>query len=279
MANVNDKFLKTSPALTKLASGINETATTVPLEQTGGFVTDTAVVVVVDRVNSEGKLTPEKAEVMLGVMGSSGLENVTRGLNGSKKPHSVGAIVEASIASGEAWNRLIETLIEVMGQDGKIKDNALAENTISASKLKVGEISPKAMNMREFYKYKVLPKKEGYLSYGGYVEQDLAEWGEVNGIGAGLWKVEFFSNFASRQDDSNSEFNITVRLAIDGNQTAEPVIKAIRTGGARDGHLIGGVGVINIPQGSNGKISFKVSSGQNVLLRFYEGVVILTRIG
>ncbi len=159
MASNQDHFIKalTAPP-TRLSNAIGATSVNIGLESLEGIQSDTAIVMTIDRVDSEGRLTPELAEVVIGTLGNSGLENVVRGIGGKKQPHKTGAVAEVSIASSEQWNRVIKALLKTYNQDGTlrdsiieekhIRDNAvtehkLANGAVTGSKIKDGSVEPK----------------------------------------------------------------------------------------------------------------------------------------
>lgn len=140
MASVDDKLIKTmvvSP--TKLKSSITVTSKDILVESTVGWNSDTAVLAVIDRVNSAGELTPEKMEIVLGVIGENGLSEVKRGVGGKAQPHSAGALVETSIAGAEQWNRLISVMLNNFEQSGKLKSEALTKGLVKAEHLAVNK--------------------------------------------------------------------------------------------------------------------------------------------
>lgn len=140
MASIDDKLIKTmvvSP--TKLKSSITVTSKDILVESTVGWNSDTAVLAVIDRVNSAGELTPEKMEIVLGVIGENGLSEVKRGVGGKAQPHSTGALVETSIAGAEQWNRLISVMLDNFEQSGKLKSEALTKGLVKAEHLAVNK--------------------------------------------------------------------------------------------------------------------------------------------
>ena len=147
MASNQDHFIKalTAPP-TRLSNAIGATSVNIELESLEGIQSDTAIVMTIDRVDSEGRLTPELAEVVIGTLGNSGLENVVRGVGGKKQPHKTGAVAEVSIASSEQWNRVIKALLKTHNQDGTFRDSAIEEkhirdNAITERKLNNGAVT------------------------------------------------------------------------------------------------------------------------------------------
>lgn len=154
MASSSDKFIKTVQAPpSKLAGPIGPEATTIPLQSLEGWASTTAVVAAIDRYDdSTNELTPSKTEIVVGIIGPNGLENVTRGVGGTKQTHSEGAVVEVSIAAGEQWNRAMDALIDSFGQDGKITKSAFAKDgdeykqVVPGDAIEDGSLLPKKIN-------------------------------------------------------------------------------------------------------------------------------------
>ena len=141
MASSSDKFIKTVQAPpSKLAGPIGPDTETIPLQTLEGWSSTTAVVVAIDRYDdATGEITPSKTEIVVGTLGPNGLENVERGVGGTRQNHSDGAVAEISIAAGEQWNRAMDALIGALGQDGKIKGEMIVP----------GSVGPGALNWPE----------------------------------------------------------------------------------------------------------------------------------
>ena len=132
MASSSDKFIKTVQAPpSKLAGPIGPDTETIPLQTLEGWSSTTAVVVAIDRYDdATGEITPSKTEIVVGTLGPNGLENVERGVGGTRQNHSDGAVAEISIAAGEQWNRAMDALIGALGQDGKIKGEMIVPGSV-----------------------------------------------------------------------------------------------------------------------------------------------------
>ena len=145
MANIDDKFIKSVIAPpTKLSSSMSASSDVVAVESMDGWTSDTAVLAAIDRVDSLGNLTPDKMEIVLGVVSETGLSNVKRGIGGNVQSHSAGSVVELSIAGAEQWNRAMDALIGAFGQDGKLKESAFAsgQQVVDGANIKDGSIEP-----------------------------------------------------------------------------------------------------------------------------------------
>ena len=142
MASSSDKFIKTVQAPpSKLAGPIGPDTETIPLQTLEGWSSTTAVVVAIDRYDdATGEITPSKTEIVVGTLGPNGLENVERGVGGTRQNHSDGAVAEISIAAGEQWNRAMDALIGALGQDGKIKGEMIVPGSVGPEQLALPEL-------------------------------------------------------------------------------------------------------------------------------------------
>lgn len=121
MAATNtDKFKKGARRFTTTvgAGGISDASvTTVPLSSVTGLPTDTAVEIVVDRVDASGNLTLSAEEVITGVVSGSNLITCIRGVEGTAQAHSAGAVVEVRLTANQ-WDDMVDGLIVEHDQDG-----------------------------------------------------------------------------------------------------------------------------------------------------------------
>jgi hypothetical protein len=93
------------------AGGVADASvTTIPLSSTTNLATDTAVTVVIDRVDSSGTSTPSLEETVIGVVSGSNLVTCTRGVEGTAQAHSAGAVVEVLVTS-DSLNDMIDHLL------------------------------------------------------------------------------------------------------------------------------------------------------------------------
>jgi hypothetical protein len=84
--------------------------TTVPLSSATNLPTDTAVVAVIDRVDSNGTATASLEETIIGVVSGSNLVSCLRGSEGTAQAHSAGAVVEI-LFTAKGWNDLVDGLL------------------------------------------------------------------------------------------------------------------------------------------------------------------------
>jgi hypothetical protein len=113
------------------AGGVADgTTTTIPLASTTNLPTDTAVVIVVDRVDANGDSTPNLEETIIGVVSGSNIANSVRGAEGTAQAHNAGAVVEL-LFTAKNWNDLVDGLLVQHNQLG-LHTNITASN-ISAS--------------------------------------------------------------------------------------------------------------------------------------------------
>jgi hypothetical protein len=118
-ANANDKLIKGARRFsTTLAATIADgAATSMSLTSTTGLPTDTAVELVIDRVDANGNKTPSKEEVVRGVVSGTSVINLVRGVEGTAQGHSAGAVVEARLTADQ-WNRMVDWGLTEHAQDG-----------------------------------------------------------------------------------------------------------------------------------------------------------------
>lgn len=129
-ASASDKFKKLSRRwVGQIGSGgvTDDTTQTVPLSSTTNLPSDTAVVVVIDRVDANGTSTPSLEETVIGVVSGSNLANCIRGAEGTAQAHNAGAVVEV-LVTAKGINDLIDGLLVEHDQDG-------THNNITASSI------------------------------------------------------------------------------------------------------------------------------------------------
>jgi hypothetical protein len=133
MAAANtDKLRKLSRRwVSQIGSGgvADENATTIPLSSTTNLATDTAVTLVIDRVDANGIATPTLEETIVGVVSGTNIVNAVRGVEGTAQAHSAGAVVEV-LVTADGYNDIIDHLLVEHGQDGK--HTKVNGNTVTA---------------------------------------------------------------------------------------------------------------------------------------------------
>lgn len=93
------------------AGGVSDgVTTTIPLASATNLPTDTAVVVVIDRVNANGTATPATEETVIGVVSGTNLINCVRGAEGTAQAHSAGAVVEV-LVTAQGLNDLMKGIL------------------------------------------------------------------------------------------------------------------------------------------------------------------------
>lgn len=136
MAAANtDKFTKGARrfSTTLGAGGISDASTTsATLTSTTGLPTDTAVYLVIDRVDSDGNLTPSKEEVVKGVISGSTITSMLRGVEGTAQAHSAGAVVEVKLVADQ-FGDMIDGILAEHAQDGTHGDITASSATVSGN--------------------------------------------------------------------------------------------------------------------------------------------------
>jgi hypothetical protein len=123
-----DKFLKAARKLSGTidSSGIiNGTVDNFGLSSGSGLPTDTGVEITIDRVDSNGSKTPEKEEVICGVVDGDRIVDAVRGVEGTTQAHSAGAVWEVRLTASQ-WNKMIAGILAEHNQDGTHKEAAIS---------------------------------------------------------------------------------------------------------------------------------------------------------
>jgi len=148
------------------AGGVSDSSVaTIPLSSATGLPTDTAVEIVIDRVDSSGTKTPALEETIVGVVSGSNLVTCTRGVEGTAQAHLAGAVVEVLITA-DMWNDVIDGFVVEHSQAG-VHSNALvttlkasaSEVTAGVSDLKI--VTPKALKDANIVAVTALSKATG----------------------------------------------------------------------------------------------------------------------
>lgn len=120
MAANTDKFKKARRkfSTTVGVGGCSDTATTIPLSDTSGLDTTTAVVVVIDAHDANGNATPALEEVIVGVVSGNNLIGCVRGKEGTTaQAHAQGAVVTMYFTETH-WDDIITGILVEHNQDG-----------------------------------------------------------------------------------------------------------------------------------------------------------------
>lgn len=117
--SATDKFKKaTNNFSTTLNGSIGSGDTTIALTSVTNLPTDTGIVLVIDRVDGSGNLTPTLREYVKGVISSNNLISVSRGLgNSTAQAHISGAVVE-SVPDQVTQNDMVDGILVSHNQDG-----------------------------------------------------------------------------------------------------------------------------------------------------------------
>jgi hypothetical protein len=132
-AAATDKFKKLSRRwVGQIGAGAvaDGTTQTVPLSSVTNLPTDTAVVVVIDRVDADGTATPQYEETLIGVVSGTNLVNCVRGAEGTAQAHNAGAVVEV-LFTAKGFNDLIDGLLIGHKQDGTHVASAITASDIN----------------------------------------------------------------------------------------------------------------------------------------------------
>ena len=132
MAAINtDKFKKLAKRWVGSigAGGVADAAvTTIPLASVTNLPTDTAIIAVIDRVDTNGTSTATLEESVIGVVSGTNLVTCIRGAEGTAQAHSAGAVVEI-LFTAKGINDLIDGLLAEHSQLGAHTADVISEKT------------------------------------------------------------------------------------------------------------------------------------------------------
>lgn len=116
------------------------------MSSTTNLPTGTGVVIVVDRVDSNGVATPSLEETITGVVSGSNLVSCTRGVEGTAQAHNAGAVVEVLVTSSYL-NDFSTGILVQHDQSGRHTNitacNITASGTTTASHISACDITPR----------------------------------------------------------------------------------------------------------------------------------------
>lgn len=120
------------------SGGVADAAvTTIPLSSATGLPTDTAIDVVIGRVDSAGTLTASLEETVTGVVSGTNLVTCVRGEEGTAQSHLAGAVVEV-LLTNNMWGDVLDAFLAEHGQLGAHSADAINAITEIAAALKSG---------------------------------------------------------------------------------------------------------------------------------------------
>lgn len=134
-ASSTDKFRKLSRKWVGQigAGGVTDAVTqTIPLASSTGLPEDTAVDLVINRVDSTGTKTPSKEETITGVVSGDNIVTCIRGVEGTAQSHSAGSVVEV-LLTASTFNSEIDGILEEHNQDGTHNKTGEDANLVSGT--------------------------------------------------------------------------------------------------------------------------------------------------
>ena len=137
MAANTDKFMKAAPNWIGAigAGGVEGPAgTTIPLISTVGLPDDTAVELMIDRIDLNGIPTPGEMEVVKGIVSGNNLIDCVRGVEGTAQAHFAGAVCEV-ILTADMWNSFVDAMKAGHTQAG-VHDHTAVDVPLAASDTK-----------------------------------------------------------------------------------------------------------------------------------------------
>ncbi len=122
-AALTDKFTKAADGFSTTvgSTGVTDAVvTSIALTSVTGLPTDTAFYLTIDRVDSNGNLTPAKEESIMCIVASGNNITVVRGVEGTAQSHSAGAVVEMRLLAVQ-HNSSVDAFLTEHNQDGTHK--------------------------------------------------------------------------------------------------------------------------------------------------------------
>lgn len=122
-ASASDYFIKVTPNFSTTIGGggvAGAGTTTIPLTSVSNLPTDTAIELVINRVDSSGDET-NNYETVRGVISGSNLTAVVRGVEGTAQAWAAGTVVEYLITA-DIQNRMATGTLLALEQTGRIKN-------------------------------------------------------------------------------------------------------------------------------------------------------------
>lgn len=151
MAAATDKFKYLARRwVGQIGSGgvADDVVTTIPLASTTNLPTGTGVIVVIDRVDSNGTATPTLEETIVGVVSGSNIVSSVRGSEGTAQAHNAGAVVEV-LVTALGWNDVIDGILVQHDQAGRhtniTASNISASATLTASHITASDIVARSL--------------------------------------------------------------------------------------------------------------------------------------
>lgn len=132
-ANTDKVRKKKSLFQTTLNGGINDSDTSLTLQSASGLPTDTAVTLVINRVDANGNATASAMEVVTGTVSGSTVSNLLRGKDSTTaKSHANASVVEM-VWDAATWNDFCDAYLSEHNQDGTHKSAAVSSPITAAS--------------------------------------------------------------------------------------------------------------------------------------------------
>lgn len=190
---------------TTLSGGILAADTSAPLTAVTGLPTDTAVDLVIDRVDTNGTQTPTKREYVKGVVSGSTIASLTRGLgNSTALAHSTGAVVEM-VDTSDTHNDLVTALLNVHNQvDGSLKTGSVTSTVLASNSVTSGAIATSAVGTAQLADGSATPVKwTNPYKFSAYASGATTLAAGTGGSFGAFTKVVF----ATEVFDNNSNFD------------------------------------------------------------------------
>lgn len=122
-ASATDKFKKVANNFSSTTTSgiVGGSDTSVTLSSVTNLATDTAIDMVIDRVDATGNKTPAKREYVKGIVSGSQITNLVRGIgNSTAQAHIAGSVIE-QVWDQNTWNDAVDGILVNHDQSGNHK--------------------------------------------------------------------------------------------------------------------------------------------------------------
>ena len=111
--------------------------TTIPLASASNLPTDTAVDVVINRVDANGTKTPSSEETVTGVVSGNNLVDCIRGVEGTAQAHDAGSVAEVLVTAARE-NDMVDWGLVEHAQDGTHKTATVTTLKATGAEINTG---------------------------------------------------------------------------------------------------------------------------------------------
>jgi hypothetical protein len=135
--------------------------TTIPLASASNLPTDTAVDVVINRVDANGVKTPSSEETVTGVVSGNNLVDCIRGVEGTAQAHDAGSVAEVLVTAARE-NDMVDWGLVEHAQDGTHATATVTTLKATGAEINTGTEDGKIVTPKAIADSKVLRSNEAW---------------------------------------------------------------------------------------------------------------------